>query len=45
MSNALSLHDGVFLRAGLDVNCRKALYPPPPRLGGPPRPRLSTNGS
>ena len=30
MSNALSLHDGVFLRAGLDVNCRKALYPPPP---------------
>ena len=33
MSNALSLHDGVFLRAGLDVNCRKALYPPPP----PPR--------
>ena len=35
MSNALSLHDGVFLRAGLDVNCRKALYPPPQKKNSP----------
>ena len=33
---------GVVLRSGLELRCRKPTCPP---LGGPPGPRLTTNGS
>jgi len=32
---------GVVLRSGLELRCRKPTCPP---LGGPPGPRLTTNG-